>query len=404
MRTCLILASLTLALVPGFTRPADAPAKPDLIVHEWGVISVYNDVELANADMRAEWAGLPKFVNGQIDGRKVPEYMGPVLAPVIYFHTAQPITLSVKVDFPGGKPAVWWPSTVTPARGGQQRANNPEPPLKSLNWQVQLKSPEAVKVQPMALPKDHWMAALREVKAEDVFVNQPFGGGVQKDKFIYYDGLLPKPKAALVTVTGDNVGIRNQAKYPLHDVTVVDLRNVRKIRVARVEKLDAGGEVKAVSFIEGDQTKWPSDGIATLVKQLQAAGLFEDEAKALASVWQKTFFETEGISVFYRLPQAVYDQLLPLTLSMKPEKVVRTMLVHHPHVEPDLADRVVGLVKQLDAPKFEDRIEAQKRLQKLGRAAFVQLRRARDSKPSLEVRMRLEKLLEEFEAEAGLKK
>jgi hypothetical protein len=64
----------------------------------------------------------------------------------------------------------------------------------------------------------------------------------------------------------------------------------------------------------------------------------------------------------------------------------------------------MALVKQLDAPKFEDRIEAHKRLQKLGRAAFVHLRRARDSKPTLEVRMRLEKLLEEFEAEAGLRK
>jgi hypothetical protein len=62
------------------------------------------------------------------------------------------------------------------------------------------------------------------------------------------------------------------------------------------------------------------------------------------------------------------------------------------------------LVKQLDAPTFEDRIEAHKRLQKLGRAAFVHLRRARESTPPLEVRMRLDKLLEEFEAEAGLKK
>jgi hypothetical protein len=93
-----------------------------------------------------------------------------------------------------------------------------------------------------------------------------------------------------------------------------------------------------------------------------------------------------------------------LTLSVKPEKIVRTMLVHHPHCEPDLAERVMKLVKQLDAPKFEDRIEAQKRLQNLGRAAFVHLRRARDNKPPLEVRMRLEKILEEFEAEAGLPK
>jgi hypothetical protein len=47
---------------------------------------------------------------------------------------------------------------------------------------------------------------------------------------------------------------------------------------------------------------------------------------------------------------------------------------------------------------------SKKRLQQLVRAAFVHLRRARDNKPPLEVRMRLEKFLEEFESEAGLKK
>jgi hypothetical protein len=402
MRSCLfLLAALTLAFVPGVVPAADAPPKPGLVVHEWGVISVYNDVELANADMRAEWAGLPKFVNGQIDDRKVPEYLREAKVPVIYFHAAQAMALNVKIDFPNGKPTVWWPSTLNHGGGGLGKIRVEEPALKSLTWNVQLRPAQAAQVQLMPLPKGHWMEALRDVRADDVIA---YVGGVQKEKFIYYDGLIPSPKAALIAVTGENVGIKNQAKYPLHDLTVVDLRNVRKIRVARVEKLDAGSEAKDVKFTEGDQAKWPTDAVATLVKQLQASGLFEDEAKALANVWQKTFFETEGVSVFYRLPQEVYDQLLPLTLCVKPEKVVRTMLAHHPHVEPDLADRVMALVKQLDAPKFEDRIEAQKRLQKLGRAAFVHLRRARDSKPPLEVRMRLEKLLEEFEAEAGLRK
>jgi hypothetical protein len=402
MRTSrLLLLALILTFVAGPVPAADAP-KQGLTVHEWGVISVYNDVELANAAMRAEWANMPKFINGQIDGRKVPEYMGPVDAPVIYFHAAQPMTFSVKVDFPKGKPALWWPSTVN--YGGGLRKIRPIEAVNSLSWQVHLKAKEAAQVQPMALPKAHWFEALRAVQADDVYINQPYAAGKQKERFIYYDGLLPSPKAAVVTVTGDNVGVKSQAKYPLHDVTVVDLRNIRKVRIARVAKLDAGAEVKEVAFTEADQSKWPFDAVAMLVKQLQTSGLHEDEAKALANVWQKTFFETEGVGVFYRLPQEIYDQLLPLTLSVKPEKIVRTMLVHHPHCEPDLAERVMKLVKQLDAPKFEDRIEAQKRLQNLGRAAFVHLRRARDNKPPLEVRMRLEKILEEFEAEAGLPK
>ena len=53
--------------------PPPPPAQKGLAVHEWGVVSAYSDVELANADMRAEWEGLPKFVYGQVDGRKIPE-------------------------------------------------------------------------------------------------------------------------------------------------------------------------------------------------------------------------------------------------------------------------------------------------------------------------------------------
>jgi hypothetical protein len=187
-------------------------------------------------------------------------------------------------------------------------------------------------------------------------------------------------------------------------VTVVDLRNIRKIRVARIDKMEPAAEVKEVTFVEGDQAKWPAEPVAVLVKQLQASGLNEDEARALASVWRKEFFETEGVSVFYRMPQEIYDQALPLTVNPKPEKVVRTLLVHHPHCEPDLAERVLALVKQLDAKKFEDRLEAHKRLQSLGRAAFIHLVRARKTNPPLEVRMRIDKLLEEFEAQAAFPK
>jgi hypothetical protein len=390
-QACLVIVAVASIVLGSFSSAADAPAPNKLEVHEWGVLSAYQDVELANADMRGEWAGLPKFVHGQIDKRTVPVDVRLVNAPVIYFHAAQALNLTVRVNFPKGKPAVWWPSTVE--TGAQ--------PLRSLVWRVQLKAPNADKLSPLPLPKGHWMESLRAVQADDVLITQP---NREKERFLYYDGLVPTAKTTTIAVARDNVGIKNLAKYPLHDVTVVDLRNFRKIRVARLDKLDAGAEVKQVSFTEADQTKWPFDGIATLVKQLHAAGLFEDEAKALANVWRKGFFETEGVNVFYRLPQEVYDQLLPITLSAKPDKLVRVMLVHHPHCEPDLGELVMKLVQQLGSQNQEERIEAHKRLQKLGRAAFVHLLRARNAKPTPEVRMRLDKLLEEFEAEAGLQK
>jgi hypothetical protein len=391
-------AALFLSL-PGSAPEADAQEAKGLAVHEWGVVSVYNDVELANADMRAEWDGLPKFVYGRVDGRNVPVNNLPVRAPVIYFHAPGPIGLNVKVDFPKGKPAVWWPGNWN-GRGGFVDINQD---IKSLLWNVQLRPGNAANFKQKELPKGHWMEALRNVKADDVYISQTDGQAI-KERFIYYDGLIPAPKGLEIQVKGDAIALKSQAKHPLFDVTVIDMRNLRKIRTASIAKLDPEAEVKEVKLAERDQTKWPFDAAEELIGQLKAAGLNEDEAKSLADVWRKPFFETEGVSVSYRLPQDVYDQMLPLTVSPKPEKTVRTLLVHHPHCEPDLGDKVLALVKDLGAIKFEERIEAQKRLQALGKAAFVHLVRARNEAKDPEVKARLTKVLEEFEAEKGFSK
>jgi len=162
----------------------------------------------------------------------------------------------------------------------------------------------------------------------------------------------------------------------------------------------AGTEIQALAFKESAAERWPASAHEELIAQLARAGLNEDER---AEVWKKDFFETEGLTLFYRLPQAEYDRLLPLTIAPRPEKVVRTMLVHHPHCEPDLGERVMALVTQLDSNNFQERIDAQKRIHALGRAAFVHLIRARNAKPSLEVTARLNKLLEEFESERVFK-
>src|SRR6266852_5538533 len=92
-----------ICLSPGLA--VEEPVKKGLEVHEWGVFAVHDDLELANADMRAEWAALPKFVFGQTAGRELPiNYAGEaiVLKPVVFFHASEPLAVELRVDFPGG--------------------------------------------------------------------------------------------------------------------------------------------------------------------------------------------------------------------------------------------------------------------------------------------------------------
>jgi hypothetical protein len=405
------------ALSPGLA--IEEPVKKGLEVHEWGVFAVHDDLELANADMRAEWAALPKFFYGQTAGRELPinqPKIHKVLKPVVFFHAAEPLTLEVRVDFPGGAPAIWWPRTAYPSQqldGCPGDANKKKEPFRYLEWHVQLKEPpkgQKINGPPLAVDKGHWIETLRAVKADDVFTKTNDGAledfdrkslpdsRYERERFIYYDGLVPIGKRVAVTVEKDKVLVANRVKHPILDVTVVDRRTPDHIRVARLAKLEAGAKATDLEFADVDAKTWPEVGLVTLTKQLKDAGLFEDEAKSLADVWKKDFFQADGLTLFFRLPQEEYEKLLPMKLKPRPEKLVRVGLVLHPHCEPDFAERVANLAAELGSNDFESRERAQKRLEEMGRAAFVHLKRLRGTIKSPEAQRRLDELLAGFDA------
>jgi hypothetical protein len=416
---CTLLAAvLTLTFANQLIDWSDAapdapPAAKGLVVHEWGVFRVHEDVELANADMRAIWEDLPPFVYGQVSGRDLPKHwqnIEPVDKPVLFFYANDPVTVNLRIDFPTGTPAVWWPGTQKPGiHNGALIGGQPNKPFKALEWSLLVKEPPKVKNDQNSTLKqvgdNHWVKTLRDVGAEDIYaLVGERGFGAEREKFVYYDGLLPRGKWVKVRVEKEDIGLLNQVDFAVLDVTVVDRRIPGKTRVARLEKLDGKAESKKLDFEDVEEKSWTEAGTKALLKQLKDAGLLEKEAASLVELWKQELFATEGVAVFYRLPQEEYDRLLPLTMTPRAEKIVRVGLVMHPHCEPDLGPKVAELVKQLNADDFAAREEAQKRLEKLGRAAYVHLiRMERESQP-LEVRARLEKLLQKYDSQRGLPK
>jgi hypothetical protein len=307
-------------------------------------------------------------------------------------------------------PAVWWPGTESPAIrfGKLTPAPKEGEPFRSLEWRLFLKDPKlgiAAKFELAQVGEKSWVKTLREVKADDVYVR----AGEQyvaceREKFVYYDGLLPRGKWAEITFEKDSVALANLAKHPLYDLTVVDRRKAGHIRIARVAKLEAGAKVAELEFKGADAKGWPASSLDTLVGQLKEAGLFGDEAKSLADLWKEELFLTPGVTLFYRLPQEEYERLLPLKMKPKPEKLVRVGLVQHPHCEPDLAERVAAFVNDLSNEDFDVRERAQKQLDELGRAAFVQLVRMRKDVKALEAKRRLDEILDKYDVEKAIKK
>ena len=247
----LCLLPLLFAFAPDAPEPAVAKG---LVVHEWGVFRVHEDSEVANADIRAEWDSQPAFIYGNISGRVVPVNWGPAefrRQPVVFFHSPQPLTVRMIIDFPGGMPGVWWPGTMSPASRGTVK-----PVIgTALDWQLHLKeAPPGRRPQHNGLrevPKGNWVETMRAVQCDEVYAI--FGQGpldLDREKFVFYDGIFPQGKWLRVTVDKNHVSLLSRVAHPVHDVTVIDRRSDGKVRVGRLPKLDAGAEVKDVAFVE----------------------------------------------------------------------------------------------------------------------------------------------------------
>jgi hypothetical protein len=399
--------TLVAALTSIPTANADDVVPKGLRVHEWGVFRVNEDVAFANADLRAEWDDLPEFAYGHVKGRTVPQHWGAFeerAKPIIFFHAQKPLTIRVKVDFPGGMAGVWFPATESPAIIGfekQPAAGN------SLQWNLGVKNcPTGWQPKRPAVPEvsdKHWISRVRQVNSDEIFARfSPNNLDVERERFIYYDGIFPQAKWVKFTVEGARVSLASQVKHPVFDVTIVDRRG-DKARVGRIAKLGAGETIAEVAFLDVDPSRFLKEGAAKLIEQLSAAGLNDDEAKSLVDIWNQRMFETPGLTAFYRLPQEQYDALMPLTVAPKPESTVRVGLIYHGHLEPDFADRVLELVKKLDAPKFADRDAAMKKLLAIGPAALVQIQRFRERPElSVEVRERIDTLVKKWSAKQAL--
>jgi hypothetical protein len=383
----------------------EAPIREGLVVHEWGVFTAHDDLEMANADMRAEWASLPKKFYGQTESRGLPE--GPrVLSrkPVIFFHTPESLTVELRINFPGGAPAVWWPATTYPALDARDKrpgGADTKGAYRYLEWSLRVREPDYVEKEqagPKPPPKGAaaWLAVLRDVDSRTLLTSS------EGERFVYYDGLVPLGERVRLAVSKDRLSIANHSGHPVFDVTVVDRRVADRARLARVEKLAAKAKEQTLEFEETAGIDWPASAATTLVRQLRATGLFEDEARALAIVWAKEFFGAEGLTLFYRIPQDEYERLLPLKIKPRPERLVRVGLVHQPHCEPDFADRIEKVARGLDSNDFEAREKAQKELEAMGRMAFAHLRRLREKSSSAEMQRRLDDLLDRHDATKAL--
>jgi hypothetical protein len=355
-------AALILTALGGVSVAANKPSPDRVIVHEWGTFTT-----VAGADGRAiEWlplngpTDLPCFVDhfaGQTykialaDGspgvydyaimRKSMSGKVRMETPVLYFYGSQPTTVNVDVRFPRGIMTEWYPAaTVAQPQIGPSGLRDPKL-TSTISWRDVRVVPSAAPNFPTMTAPSHYYAA-RETDASPVVVNG------QAEKFLFYRGVAAfDVPITTVALAEGGVRIHNLSAGPIPAAILFEnYEGKLGFRVARSVTGD-------VTLEDPPLTSDFSALRAELERTLVAQGLYEKEAKAMVETWRDSWFE-EGTRVFYIVPQADVNAILPLEVTPKPAMPPARVFVGRMEVVNSLtANAVASAVRRNDTAALQ---------------------------------------------------
>ena len=311
------------------------------MAHEWGTFT-----SIAGADGRAvEWtpfqgpSDLPCFVTilNPTSIKTGPKgYLPTVRAtvrmetPVIYFYSGREQTVNASVRFPHGLITEWYPQGIVPPVPAMT-------PLAKMTggiaWNDVRISPVARGTFPVEAGKSHYYAA-RDTDASPVQV------GSQHEKFLFYRGLASFPVPVTATVKEDGtIAVENTGADEIGLFVLFEKRGrTLGYRVVR-------GSQKQVTLVRPKLT----GNFESLRLDLQAAlteqGLYPREAAAMIETWRDSWFE-EGTRLFYLIPRASVDAILPLDIEPRPAEVVRVFVGRLEIVTPEILTEVEDAIRR----------------------------------------------------------
>ncbi len=369
------------------------------VVHEWGTntVVVGSDGSL-QVGMHHEEEGLPSFVYDRIKSNKqdgVPA-TDKLETPVTYFYSDKPRKVTAKVNFPKGVLTQWYPQVVqtlpvvgwpmqgtavadpaldrTFAFGSEAcRSKFGTPANGLLDWgTIEILGPgEAASVPAAPLDQYTWSYA-RDVKAN--VIRNARG---QHENYLFYRGLGNFEQPALVTTKAlGKLTLTNKFTASVSSVFVIHVEsrggsfNEYQGEVASGRSLER--EVPTIG--KEDLDSYAESLGQAVTNALDRSGLYHDEAVGMVNTWKRQWFRTPGTRVLYIAPQSWTDAVLPLTITPKPDKTTRVLLLRIEVISPEVeAKDLEGLQRFAGATSTSD---GETYFRALGRFAEPRLRRA----------------------------
>jgi hypothetical protein len=310
-RLLYVVSLIAVALIAAAESPATSTDRNNLVVHEWGTFTA-----VAGADGRAVvWrpfggpTDLPCFV--QRFGSSKGSIWGTVRmeTPVLYFYNSRETKLNVSVDFPQGLITEWYPrAAVTPAYFMDGDASG-----GSVAWRDVKVSPGVTEKFPVEAGESHYYAA----RATDA---APVQVASEREKFLFYRGVGSFDLPLTASVIGDRqIVVETAADSEISGLIL--FHNYNGERAHQVHGNLRGRATLDVGSVRTDFKSLSKD----LTKILTEHGLYPREADAMIETWRDSWFE-EGTRLFFILPEAAVDSLLPLKIEPKPAAVDRVFV------------------------------------------------------------------------------
>lgn len=337
MLSSLLMGSALAALCTG---AAAAPADAGLIVHEWGTFTSFQSESgetIAGINVDDEPVPsfvhrlneLPIFTTASLPARwsqGAPRcHSGVTLrleTPVLYFYpqseSALERPIDVRVRFNGGWLTEFYPAATAAMPGFPNSLERQT--QGDLKWTgLRLQAAPAPQL-PQTLERV-WLAP-RAVRSSVVSTKD------EAEKYVFYRG-VGHLDAPLITEQGaDDLRITlRKADLELEELPMLWIVRVAADGRLSYRTIRKGMESFSVALppMSGGAPSQIDDLRKEMSSALTAAGLYPDEAQAMLETWRLSYFDSEGLRLFFILPQSWTDHHLPLSISA-PATVTRVMV------------------------------------------------------------------------------
>jgi hypothetical protein len=344
MKTPALLTLLTAAT-------AMADSSPSYTLHEWGTFTTLSTSEgKLLPGVQREEEPLPEFVQsheGMMHHKSIyvqKGWMRPLAGvtvrmetPVIYFYTKDPFDVKVNVGFKGGSISQWFPSRSggetppkvlrDPKTGWPLQEQNTLDFAKGyqggITWDVKV-TPAGDDAAGRVFKRGETPSWIYPRNPDSALVSTKKG---ETEKYLFYRGVGNLTPPVTFSSSGDGrVTIENKGSGDAPGMLIYEMTPNGSARWSTLTSLKAGASQDVNLTPQPTQMDWRAPLYADAAAMLVRAGLYRKEADAMIQTWWPSYFEHQGLRVFWIVPYAYVDEVLPLNVTPAPATTVRVMV------------------------------------------------------------------------------